>query len=122
MAKYKIAWMPGDGVGKDVLDAAKIVLDKIKLDAEYIPCDIGWEFWCREGNALPDRTINILKSTDCALFGAITSKPKEEAEAELSPALKGKGLVYASPIVKLRQLLRSSHQSSALQGVCRKPA
>ena len=104
MAKYKIAWMPGDGVGVDVLDAAKIVLDKIRLDAEYIPAEIGWENWCKEGNPLPDRTIDILKNTTCALFGAITSKPKEEAEAELVPALRGKGLVYASPIVKLRQL------------------
>ncbi len=104
MAKYKIAWMPGDGVGKDVLDAAKIVLDKIKLDADYIPAEIGWESWCKEGNPLPDKTIQILKSTTCALFGAITSKPKEEAEAELVPELQGKGLVYTSPIVKLRQL------------------
>jgi isocitrate/isopropylmalate dehydrogenase len=104
MAKYKIAWMPGDGVGKDVLDAAKIVLDKIKLDAEYVPAEIGWENWCKEGNPLPDRTISILKNTDCALFGAITSKPKEEAEAELAPALRGKGMVYTSPIVKLRQM------------------
>jgi isocitrate/isopropylmalate dehydrogenase len=103
MAKYKIAWMPGDGVGIDVMDAAKIVLDKFKFDAEYIPTDIGWKFWCKEGNPLPDRSIDILKNTDCALFGAITSKPKEEAEAELIPELKGKGLVYSSPIVRLRQ-------------------
>jgi len=105
MPHYKIAWMPGDGVGKDVMDAAKIVLDALKLDAQYIPADIGWEFWCKEGNALPDRTLKILKETHCALFGAITSKPKEEAEADLTPALKGKGLVYQSPIVKLRQTL-----------------
>ena len=43
MAKYKIAWMPGDGVGNDVMEAAKIVLDKMNLDAEYVPADIGWE-------------------------------------------------------------------------------
>ena len=104
MAKYKVAWMPGDGVGVDVMDACKVVLDAMKFDAEYIPADIGWEFWCKEGNALPGRTIETLKSTDCALFGAITSKPREEAEAELDPSLKGKGLVYFSPIVKLRQL------------------
>jgi len=104
MAKYKIAWLPGDGIGKDVLNAAKIVLEKIELDAEYIPGDIGWEFWCKEGNALPERTIQLLKNTDCCLFGAITSKPKEEAESELDPTLKGKGYVYYSPIVKLRQL------------------
>ena len=103
MAKYKIAWMPGDGIGKDVMDAAKIVLDKLQLDAEYIHADIGWEFWCKEGNPLPDRTIQILKQTHCALFGAITSKPKDEAEKELVDELKGKGLVYYSPIVRLRQ-------------------
>ena len=41
MAKYKIAWMPGDGVGNDVMEAARIALDRMKLDAEYVPCDIG---------------------------------------------------------------------------------
>src|SRR5262245_39512260 len=103
MAKYKIAWMPGDGVGKEVLECTRIVLDAMRFDATYIPADIGWDFWCQEGDALPKRTIDILKSTDCALFGAITSKPNEEAEAELSPKLKGKGFKYFSPIVKLRQ-------------------
>ena len=103
MAKYKIAWMPGDGVGCDVMDAALIVLDKFKFDAEYIPADIGWEFWCKEANPLPDRTKMILRNTDCALFGAITSKPKEEAEADLASELRGKGHIYSSPIVGLRQ-------------------
>ena len=103
MAKYKIAWLPGDGVGVDVMEAARIVLDKIALDAEYIHGDIGWEFWCKEGNPLPNRTVDLLKNTDGALFGAITSKPKEEAEAELVPDLQGKGLIYSSPIVRLRQ-------------------
>jgi isocitrate/isopropylmalate dehydrogenase len=103
MPKYKIAWLPGDGVGNDVMDAAKIVLDRMKLDAEYIKGDVGWEFWRTEGDALPQRTIDLLKNTTCCLFGAITSKPKEEAEAELIPELRGKGLVYRSPIVRLRQ-------------------
>ncbi|MBD3403962.1 isocitrate/isopropylmalate dehydrogenase family protein [candidate division GN15 bacterium] len=103
MAKYKIAWMPGDGVGNDVMDAARIVLDKAKFDAEYVPADIGWEFWKTEANPLPDRTLDILKNTDCALFGAITSLPKEECESALIPELQGKGHVYASPIVRLRQ-------------------
>lgn len=104
VAKYKIGWLPGDGIGVDVLAAARIVLDKIGLDAEYIPGDIGWEFWCREGDALPARTVALLKSVDTALFGAITSKPVKMAAAELIPALQGKGLVYRSPIVRMRQL------------------
>ncbi|MBI5033630.1 MAG: isocitrate/isopropylmalate dehydrogenase family protein [Chloroflexi bacterium] len=101
---YKIAWMPGDGVGVEVMQATRVVLDALKLDAEYVNADIGWEFWCNEGESLPQRTIDILKSSQCALFGAITSKPKEEADAELAPNLRGKGLVYRSPIVRLRQM------------------
>ncbi|MHC4350438.1 MAG: isocitrate/isopropylmalate dehydrogenase family protein, partial [Planctomycetota bacterium] len=104
MSKYKIAWLPGDGVGQDVMEAARLVLDAMQFDAEYVPGDIGWEFWCEEGDPLPQRTIDILKQTDCALFGAITSKPKDEAAEELSPRLRDKGLVYFSPIVRLRQL------------------
>lgn len=96
--------MPGDGIGIEVMNAARVVLDAIKLDAEYTHADIGWEFWCNEGEALPQRTIEILKSSHCALFGAITSKPKEEADAELAPQLRGTGLVYRSPIVRLRQM------------------
>jgi len=103
MSLYRIAWLPGDGVGNDVMEAAKIILDTLELDAEYIHGDIGWEFWKTEGNPLPDRTVDLLNNVDCALFGAITSKPKQEAEAELIPELQGKGLVYSSPIVGLRQ-------------------
>ena len=104
MAKYRIAWMPGDGVGHDVMNASRLVLDKLALDAEYIPADIGWQYWVNEGEALPQRSVDILKSTTCALFGAITSKPQDEAKKELAPHLKDKGLQYFSPIVKLRQL------------------
>ncbi len=104
MAKYKIAWLPGDGIGVDVLEAAKIVLSPLRLDAEFIPGDIGWEFWCKEGDALPARTIELLKKVDAALFGAITSKPAKDAAAELSPSHQGKGVVYRSPIVRMRQL------------------
>ncbi|MDD3802917.1 MAG: isocitrate/isopropylmalate dehydrogenase family protein [bacterium] len=104
MAKYRIAWMPGDGIGIDVMDATKIVLDALKFDAEYIPADIGWEIWRKEGDALPKRTIDILNNVDAALFGAITSKPKEEAEEELVPELQGKNLKYLSPIVRMRQM------------------
>jgi isocitrate/isopropylmalate dehydrogenase len=108
MARYRIAWMPGDGVGNDVMEAARIVLDALGFDAEYVHADIGWELWRSEGDALPERTMDVLRSTDAGLFGAITSKPKEEAEAELAPHLRGTGLVYRSPIVRMRQALSLS--------------
>ncbi|MBN2148573.1 MAG: isocitrate/isopropylmalate dehydrogenase family protein, partial [Anaerolineales bacterium] len=90
--------------GVDVLDATRIVLDKLKLDAEYIHGDIGWEFWCKEGDAFPTRTVELLKNVDAAMFGAITSKPVKASEAELAPELQGKGYVYRSPIVRMRQM------------------
>jgi 3-isopropylmalate dehydrogenase len=104
MAKYRIAWLPGDGIGNDVMEATRLVLDKLALDAEYPHGDIGWEFWCKEGEALPERTVELLKTCDCGLFGAITSKPKDEAAKELVPDLQGQGLTYRSPIVRLRQM------------------
>ncbi len=102
--KYRIAWLPGDGIGVDVLDATRIVLDKLALNAEYIHGDIGWEYWRSEGDAFPARTIELLNHVDAAMFGAITSKPAKAAEAELIPELQGKGMVYRSPIVRMRQL------------------
>jgi 3-isopropylmalate dehydrogenase len=102
--KYKIAWLSGDGIGVDVLDATKIVLDKLQLNAEYPHGDIGWEFWCKEGDAFPARTIDLLKNVDAAMFGAITSKPVKAAEQELVPELQGKGLIYRSPVVRMRQM------------------
>ncbi len=104
MSKYKIAWLPGDGVGVEVMEATKICLDALRFDAEYHQGDIGWTFWCQEGESFPARTIELLKNCDAALFGAITSKPVKDAERELIPALQGKGLVYRSPIVRMRQM------------------
>lgn len=95
--------MPGDGIGKIVLPEALRVLKAVGFEADYVHGDVGWEFWCKEGNALPDRTIKLLEEHKIGLFGAITSKPKDRAEAELDPALKGKGYVYYSPIVTMRQ-------------------
>lgn len=103
MAKHTIVTMPGDGIGRVVMQEAIRVLEAAKFEARYVEGDIGWDFWCREGNPLPDRTIKLLEEHKVGLFGAITSKPKEEAEAELSHELKGRGFVYASPIVGMRQ-------------------
>jgi 3-isopropylmalate dehydrogenase len=95
--------MPGDGIGNQVLPEALRVLKAVGFEADYVHGDIGWEFWRTEGNALPDRTIALLEKHKLGLFGAITSKPKKEADAELNPALRGQGFTYYSPIVTMRQ-------------------
>jgi 3-isopropylmalate dehydrogenase len=95
--------MPGDGIGNHVLPESLRVLQAVGFDAEYVHADIGWEVWRNEGNALPQRTVDLLAKHKLGLFGAITSKPNKAAQAELKPELQGKGLVYYSPIVTMRQ-------------------
>jgi 3-isopropylmalate dehydrogenase len=103
MAKHTVVTMPGDGIGNQVLPESLRVLKAVGFDAEYIHAEIGWDCWCSQGNALPDRTIELLTKHKLGLFGAITSKPNKAAQAELKPELQGKGYVYYSPIVTMRQ-------------------
>jgi isocitrate dehydrogenase (NAD+) len=113
MTKRTIVTMPGDGIGKIVLDECIRLLNASGFDAEYVHADIGWDFWCKEGNPLPDRTIELLEKYKVGLFGAITSKPKDKAAAELAPELQGKGLTYFSPIVTMRQKFKMD--------ICKRP-
>ncbi len=103
MDRRSVVVMPGDGIGQIVLPEALRVLEAAGFDADWVPADIGWEYWKSEGNPLPQRTIDLIAEHKVALFGAITSKPKDAAAAELDPALRDRGHVYYSPIVGLRQ-------------------
>jgi 3-isopropylmalate dehydrogenase len=95
--------MPGDGIGNVVLPESLRVLEAAGFEADWVEADIGWEFWKSEGNPLPQRTIDLIAEHKVALFGAITSKPKDAAAEELAPELRDRGHVYFSPIVGLRQ-------------------
>lgn len=67
---YNIAVIPGDGIGKEVVDATLIVLDKLPIEFNYTHAIAGDA--CKEetGKALPDETIEIAKESDAVLFGA----------------------------------------------------
>jgi 3-isopropylmalate dehydrogenase len=104
MARHTVVTMPGDGIGKVVLPQALRVLDAVGFEADYVHADIGWELWVAEGNPLPERTIELLREHRLGLFGAITSKPKKLAAAELDAKLRDQGLSYFSPIVGMRQI------------------
>src|SRR6201993_2086476 len=103
MPRYTVVTMPGDGIGNQVLPESLRVLKAVGFDADYVHADIGWGCWGREGNALPGLTNDLLARHKLDLFGAITSKPNKEAQAELRPELRSKGYVYYSPIVTMRQ-------------------
>ncbi len=103
MSKRRIVVMPGDGIGKVVLPQALRVLEAAGFTAEWISAGIGWEHWVEKGNPLPEETLDLIAEHKVALFGAITSKPKDRAAAEIRAELRDQGHVYFSPIVGLRQ-------------------
>jgi 3-isopropylmalate dehydrogenase len=101
--KRTIVAMPGDGIGKVVLPEAMRVIEASGFEADWIEAGIGWDYWVNHGNPLPEATVELIAEHRVALFGAITSKPKDRAAAEIRPELQEKGHVYFSPIVGLRQ-------------------
>ncbi len=103
MTRRTVVTMPGDGIGNVVLPETLRVLEAVGFEAEYVEAGIGWDHWVNEGNPLPEETVELIAKHKVALFGAITSKPKDLAAKELKPELRDRGFVYFSPIVALRQ-------------------
>ncbi len=68
--KYKIAVIPGDGIGKEVMEATILVLDSLDIDFDYVYGEAGDECLEKNGTALPDETIEIVRNADACLFGA----------------------------------------------------
>ena len=99
-----IAVLPGDGIGPEVTNVAVKVLQAAGLQAALSFHTVGWQQWCEHGEPLPPATLAACRSADVILFGAITSKPEDEAQAELAPHLRG-NVRYRSPILRLRKEL-----------------
>ncbi len=68
--KYKIAIVPGDGIGKEVMEATLFVLDSLGIDFDYVYGEAGDECLEKTGNALPQETLDIIRNADACLFGA----------------------------------------------------
>lgn len=68
--KYQIAVVPGDGIGREVMDATLMVLDSLGIDFEYVYGEAGDECLERTGTALPEKTLEIIRNADACLFGA----------------------------------------------------
>ena len=67
---YQIAVVAGDGIGKEVMDAALLVLNSLDIDFNYVYGQAGDECLEKNGTALPDETLDIIASSDACLFGA----------------------------------------------------
>ena len=67
---YKIAVVPGDGIGVEVMEATISVLDGLDIDFEYEYGLAGDECNEEKGTPLPQETLDIIKDADACLFGA----------------------------------------------------
>ncbi|KAF8631197.1 hypothetical protein AX15_002529 [Amanita polypyramis BW_CC] len=92
----KIGLIPADGVGREVIPAARTVIEALGSDIpkpEFVNLLAGWDTFTRTGTALPPETVDVLRNEcDCALFGSVSSPSK-------------KVVGYSSPIVALRKEL-----------------
>jgi homoisocitrate dehydrogenase len=81
MAKYSICLIEGDGIGHEVIRAAKRVLEGMQVTGEleftWVEAEAGWELFERTGNSIPDETLEKVKGTAATLFGAATSPSKK---------------------------------------------
>ncbi|PVH96630.1 3-isopropylmalate dehydrogenase-like protein [Periconia macrospinosa] len=93
----RIGLIPGDGIGREVIPAGRRILEALPsslgLNFTFTTHSAGFETFQKQGVALPEETVQALKSDcDAALFGAVSS-----------PTTKVEG--YSSPIVALRKRL-----------------
>ncbi|MCC3704788.1 isocitrate/isopropylmalate dehydrogenase family protein [Rouxiella badensis] len=101
----KVLVLPGDGVGAEVCHAALPVFTLLNLPITLEFAQIGWQCWQQSAQPIPAQTWEKITQSDAVLLGAITSKGKQDAEAELTPALQGQGHKYVSPLIEMRQKL-----------------
>ncbi|TFH29110.1 MAG: 3-isopropylmalate dehydrogenase [Promethearchaeota archaeon] len=89
-----IALAHGDGIGPEVVNEGKKILDLIaqytNFEFNFVETPIGGEVWKRTGTNLPDKSFNQMQESDAILFGAIGLPDLAQGVAE-------------SAILKMRQ-------------------
>ena len=89
---YRVALIPGDGIGQEVIPAARRVLEAVDVPIQFVGLEAGWGTFEKCGEALPEETLEALGECDGALFGAVSS-----------PSYRVPG--YSSPILAMRKAL-----------------
>ncbi|MHC1770136.1 MAG: isocitrate/isopropylmalate dehydrogenase family protein [Flexilinea sp.] len=89
MNSYTICILPGDGIGPEVVTAARHVLDALPLNLRWIEAAVGYTTYQHLGTPLPDITLQQILTADATLFGAVTTPPD----------IKN----YRSPVLRMRQ-------------------
>jgi len=81
----KIAVLPGDGIGTEIVDEAVKVLHALDLKFEMETALVGGAAYEAHGHPLPDATLKLAKEADAVLFGAVGDWKYDQLERPLRP-------------------------------------
>jgi 3-isopropylmalate dehydrogenase len=81
----KIAVLPGDGIGPEIIAQARRVLQKLGLPLEFAEAPVGGAAYRAAGDPLPERTLGIAKEADAVLFGAVGDPRYDQLERAKRP-------------------------------------
>jgi len=81
----KIAILPGDGIGTEIVDEAVKVLKALELPFEMEFADVGGTAYANHGHPLPEATLALAEAADAVLFGAVGDWKYDKLERHLRP-------------------------------------
>ena len=81
----KIAVLPGDGIGTEIVAEAVKVLKALDLKFEMETAPVGGAAYEAAGHPLPESTLNLAKSADAILFGAVGDWKYDTLDRPLRP-------------------------------------
>ena len=81
----KIAVLPGDGIGQEIVVQAVRVLRALELKVELEEALVGGAAYEAHGHPLPESTLNLAKAADAVLFGAVGDWKYDQLERQFRP-------------------------------------
>ncbi len=111
----KIAVLPGDGIGHEIVAEAVKVLKALDLPMDLAFADVGGTAYEKHGHPLPPATLKLAKEADAVLFGAVGDWKYDKLERHLRPEQAILGLrkelgLYANfrPAICYKELVNAS--------------
>jgi 3-isopropylmalate dehydrogenase len=81
----RVAVLPGDGIGPEIIATARKVLEKLDLDIQFQEAPVGGAGYAAAGDPLPPATLKIAKEADAILFGAVGDPRYDQLERAKRP-------------------------------------
>ena len=81
----KVAVLPGDGIGPEIIAQARRVLDKLSLRLDFSEAPVGGAAYERHGDPLPEKTLSVARDADAVLFGAVGDPRYDKLERAKRP-------------------------------------